>query len=142
MPHVARAAVASKNCLQPPAMSKSQAQNAIYLQRLSMALHIIQSHPKARLCHILIYGMGLTPWEWLFGVVCGSSSCYFYFFYRLRSMQPISDFPDHATYRDRGANTGLVRETWEFPDPLFNNNHSNWYGNESILLLRSCLICT
>ena len=44
------AAVASKNCLQPPAMSKSQAQTAIYLQRLSRVLayvdmgHFAYSH--------------------------------------------------------------------------------------------------
>ena len=38
MPHVAVAALASKKCLQPPAMSKSQAKGTIYLQRVSGAL--------------------------------------------------------------------------------------------------------
>ena len=26
----------------------------------------------------------------------------------------ISDFPDHATFREKGASTALVRQTWVF----------------------------
>ena len=40
MPHIAIAAITSKNCCPPAAKSKSQAKTVIYLQRTSWALTI------------------------------------------------------------------------------------------------------
>ena len=36
-------------------------------------------------------------------------------FHSVSFMLPISDFPDHAIFREKAVNTRLVGQTWGFP---------------------------
>ena len=42
----------------------------------------------------------------------GNHSLFYCYFDKLDRMNPIREIPDHATFREKCVNTGLVRQTW------------------------------